>query len=231
MAYGEHGAIVHYSATKKTDAEIGADNFLLSDTGGHYQDGTTDITRTIVPAADSLSEEQKRHYTLVLKANLNLLNAKFPAGVCGNSLDALAREPLWAAGLDFNHGTGHGVGYLLSVHEGPNAFRTYRGKGKADMTAIVPGMITSDEPGLYLEGKYGIRLENLIECVEEENGFYGFRPLTFVPFDRDAIEPSLLNKDEKMILNSYHQQVYDKIGIYLSKEEKSWLQQQTAPIG
>lgn len=230
MAYGEHGAIVHYSATKKTDAVLKTEGFLLSDTGGHYIDGTTDITRTISLAAGSLSKEQKKHYTLVLKANLNLLNAKFPRGVCGNSLDALAREPLWTEGLDFNHGTGHGVGYILSVHEGPNAFRTYRGRGKADTTAIVPGMITSDEPGLYFEGKYGIRLENLIECVEEESGFYGFRPLTFVPFDREAIDISLLNVDEKFILNSYHQQVYDKISIYLGEEEKIWLKKETEPI-
>jgi len=230
MAYGKHGAVVHYSATEETDAVLETESFLLSDTGGHYKDGTTDITRTISLAADSLSEEQKKHYTLVLKANLNLLHAKFPKGVCGNSLDALAREPLWAEGLDFNHGTGHGVGYILSVHEGPNAFRTYRGRGKTDTTAIVPGMITSDEPGLYFEGKYGIRLENLIECVEEKNGFYGFRPLTFVPFDREAIDPSLLNKEEKFILNSYHQQVYDKINIYLREEEKIWLKEETNPI-
>ena len=230
MAYGEHGAIVHYSATKETDDVLKAEGFLLSDTGGHYKDGTTDITRTISLAAGPLSEEEKRHYTLVLKANLALLSAKFPKGVCGNSLDALAREPLWAEGLDFNHGTGHGVGYILSVHEGPNAFRTYRGRGKADMTAIVPGMITSDEPGLYFEGKYGIRLENLIECVEEENGFYGFRPLTFVPFDREAIEPSLLNNREKFILNSYHKQVCDKINICLGEKEKEWLKEETAPI-
>lgn len=230
MAYGEHGAIVHYSATEETDAVLKAEGFLLSDTGGHYKDGTTDITRTISLAAGPLPEEEKRHYTLVLKANLALLSAKFPGGVCGNSLDALAREPLWAEGLDFNHGTGHGVGYILSVHEGPNAFRTYRGKGKADMTAIVPGMITSDEPGVYFEGKYGIRLENLIECVEEEKGFYGFRPLTFVPFDRDSIEPSLLNKREKFILNSYHKQVCDKISICLGEKEKEWLEKETAPI-
>lgn len=230
MAYGKHGAIVHYSATKETDAVLKAEGFLLSDTGGHYKDGTTDITRTISLAAGPLSEEEKRHYTLVLKANLALLSAKFPKGVCGNSLDALAREPLWAEGLDFNHGTGHGVGYILSVHEGPNAFRTYRGRGKADMTAIVPGMITSDEPGLYFEGKYGIRLENLIECVEEENGFYGFRPLTFVPFDRESIEPSLLNNREKFILNSYHKQVCDKISICLGEKEKEWLKEETAPI-
>lgn len=230
MAYGEHGAIVHYSAIKETDAVIKAEGFLLSDTGGHYKDGTTDITRTISLAAGPLTEEEKRHYTLVLKANLALLSAKFPKGVCGNSLDALAREPLWAEGLDFNHGTGHGVGYILSVHEGPNAFRTYRGKGRADMTAIVPGMITSDEPGLYFEGKYGIRLENLIECVEEENGFYGFRPLTFVPFDRESIEPTLLNNREKFILNSYHRQVCDKISICLGEKEKEWLKKETAPI-
>lgn len=230
MAYREHGAIVHYSATKETDAALKAEGFLLFDTGGHYMDGTTDITRTISLAAGPLPEEAKRHYTLVLKANLALLAAKFPKGVCGSSLDALAREPLWAEGLDFNHGTGHGVGYLLSVHEGPNAFRTYRGRGKADMTAIVPGMITSDEPGLYFEGKYGIRLENLIECVEEENGFYGFRPLTFVPFDRESIEPSLLNNQEKFILNSYHKQVCDKISICLGEKEKEWLKEETAPI-
>lgn len=230
MAYGEHGAIVHYFATKETDAVLKAEGFLLSDTGGHYKDGTTDITRTVSLAAGPLSEEEKRHYTLVLKANLALLSAKFPKGVCGNSLDALAREPLWAEGLDFNHGTGHGVGYILSVHEGPNAFRTYRGRGKADMTAIVPGMITSDEPGLYFEGEYGIRLENLIECVEEENGFYGFRPLTFVPFDREAIEPSLLNNREKLILNTYHKQVCDKISICLGEKEKEWLKEETAPI-
>lgn len=230
MAYGAHGAIVHYSATEETDAVLETESFLLSDTGGHYRDGTTDITRTISLAAQGLSEEEKKHYTLVLKANLRLMDAKFPKGVCGNSLDALAREPLWAEGLDFNHGTGHGVGFILSVHEGPNAFRTYRGRGKADTTAIVPGMITSDEPGLYFEGKYGIRLENLIECVEEENGFYGFRPLTFVPFDREAIEPSLLNHHEKYILNSYHKQIYDRINIYLGEEEKLWLKKETAPI-
>lgn len=230
MAYGAHGAIVHYSAVEETDAVLKPDGFLLSDTGGHYEDGTTDITRTIFLGTDSLNEEEKKHYTLVLKANLALLSAKFPGGVCGNSLDALAREPLWAEGLDFNHGTGHGVGYILSVHEGPNAFRTYRGKGKADAAAIVPGMVTSDEPGLYFEGKYGIRLENLIECVEEENGFFGFRPLTFVPFDREAIEPSLLNNHEKCILNSYHRQVCDKISICLGEKEREWLKKETAPI-
>lgn len=230
MAYGGHGAIVHYSATEESDAVLGTDNFLLSDTGAHYRDGTTDITRTISLSAKGLTPEQRKHYTLVLKANLALLSAKFPKGVCGESLDALAREPLWREGLDFNHGTGHGVGYLLSVHEGPNAFRIYRGRGRKDTTAIVPGMITSDEPGLYFEGKYGIRLENLMECVEEENGFLGFRALTFAPFDREAVDADLLNKEEKLILNSYHEQVYDRISIYLGKREKDWLREETAPI-
>ena len=230
MAYGEHGAIVHYSADKESDAVIGTESFLLFDTGGHYQDGTTDITRTISLVPESLNEEQKKHYTLVLKAHLRLLNAKFPKGVCGGSLDAIAREPLWAEGLDFNHGTGHGVGYILSVHEGPNAIRTYRGRGNVDTTSIVPSMITSNEPGLYFEGKYGIRLENLIECVEEENGFYGFRALTMVPFDRDAIDKKLLSYEEKCILNSYHKEVCDKIEMYLGMEERSWLQEQTRPI-
>lgn len=230
MAYGEHGAIVHYSASEETDVCLEAESFLLSDTGGHYRDGTTDITRTISLGADGPTEEEKKNYTLVLKANLRLMDAKFPKGVCGNSLDAVAREPLWAEGLDFNHGTGHGVGYILSVHEGPNAFRTYRGRGKAESTPIVPGMITSNEPGLYFEGKYGIRLENLIECVEEENGFYGFRPLTFVPFDREAIEASLLNNREKNILNSYHKQIYDRISIYLGEEERLWLKKETEPV-
>lgn len=231
MAYGKNGAIVHYSASEETDTEIGTDNFLLSDTGAHYLCGTTDITRTISMArADELSKEQKKHYTLVLKAHLRLLDAKFPKGVTGNSLDAIAREPLWQEGLDFNHGTGHGVGYILSVHEGPNAFRTYRGRGVADLTSIVPGMVTSDEPGLYFEGKYGIRLESLIECVEEANGFYGFRALTFVPFDRDAIDENLLNFKEKSILNTYHKQVYDRIGMSLKKEERDWLYEVTKPI-
>ena len=230
MAYGEHGAIVHYSADKESDAVIGTESFLLFDTGGHYQDGTTDITRTISLVPESLNEEQKKHYTLVLKAHLRLMNAKFPKGVCGGSLDAIAREPLWAEGLDFNHGTGHGVGYILSVHEGPQAIRTYRGRGNADTTSIVPGMITSNEPGLYFEGKYGIRLENLIECIEKEKGFYGFCPLTFVPFDREAIEPKLLNDEEKCILNFYHEEVCSKIGMYLNDEERVWLEKETGHI-
>ncbi len=231
VAFKEHGAIVHYSATGESDVMLKAESFLLVDTGGHYDCGTTDITRTI-SLGENPSDEEKKHYTLVLKGNLNLMAARFPKGICGGSLDVLAREPLWKEGLDFNHGTGHGVGFLLSVHEGPNAFRSFKGKGKPDTVAMEPGMITSDEPGLYLAGQYGIRLENLIECVEEENGFNGFRPLTFVPFDREAIDVSLLNDMEIVILNSYHRQVCDKIYPYLScEEEKRWLVEETSPLG
>lgn len=231
MAYGAHGAIVHYSATKDTDAVLGEDNFLLSDTGAHYMDGTTDITRTISLAKpDALTGEQKKHYTLVLKSHLRLLAAKFPKGVTGNSLDAIAREPMWQEGLDFNHGTGHGVGFLLSVHEGPNAFRTCRGRGKPETTAIVPGMITSNEPGLYFENQYGIRLENLVECVKEENGFYGHRALTYVPFDLDAIDVTLMNEAEIATLNAYHEDVYQHISPYLTDEEARWLRDATSSI-
>lgn len=231
MAYGANGAIVHYSATKETDTKVGTDNLLLFDTGAHYLCGTTDITRTVLMAEpDCVTIEQKKHFTMVLKAHLHLLDAKFPKGVTGNSLDAIAREPLWREGLNFNHGTGHGVGYILSVHEGPNAFRTNQGDGKVSLTAMVPGMITSDEPGLYFEGKYGIRLESLLECVEEENGFLGFRALTYVPFDRELIDETLLNFHEKEILNTYHRLVCDKIGLCLSKEEYDWLCEVTKPI-
>ncbi|MCR5654259.1 MAG: aminopeptidase P family protein [Lachnospiraceae bacterium] len=227
MGYGPHGAVIHYSADEESNVGIGTESLFLSDTGGHYEMGTTDVTRTISMAPKGeLSAEAKEHYTLVLKSHLALLSAKFPKGVTGNSLDALAREPLWQAGLDFNHGTGHGVGYMLSVHEGPNAFRTYRGRGQTDKTAIVPGMITSDEPGLYFAGKYGIRLESLLECVEEENGFYGFRALTMVPFDVECIDFKLLNIYEKRIFFDYQKKVYDTIGTYLTDDERAWLKGQ-----
>lgn len=231
MAYGPHGAIIHYSSSEETNAEILPGQFLLLDTGGHYMDGTTDITRTMwIGKDEDLTPEQKKHYTLVLKSHLALLYAKFPKGISGMSLDGLARGPIWAEGLDYNHGTGHGVGYLLSVHEGPNVIRSGRGKGKVDVVPFMPGMITSDEPGLYFAEKYGIRLENLMECVEEETGFLGFRPLTLAPFEKAAILPEMLNKNEKLFLNDYHKLVYDKISIYLTEDEKIWLKKETQPI-
>lgn len=228
VAYGEHGAIVHYSADETTDTELKADNFLLLDTGGHYLEGTTDVTRTI--AMGPLSDVQKKHYTAVLQGNLRLANAYFKKGLTGANLDYLAREPLYRLGLDFNHGTGHGVGYLLNVHEGPNGFRM---RQDANGT-FEAGMVTSDEPGFYLEKNYGIRLENLILCKEtkktEHGEFLSFDTLTMVPFDREAIDAAMLTEEDKKLLNAYHQKVYETVSDKLTESEKEWLAQETAPI-
>ncbi len=231
-AYAEHGAIVHYSATQKTDKEIMADGFLLLDTGGQYLEGTTDITRTV--ALGNITAEMKKYFTAVLKGNLNLVSAKFKRGCLGINFDYLAREALWEMGLDYNHGTGHGVGYFLNVHEAPNGFRWKQVPERNESAAFEEGMITSDEPGLYLEGRYGIRLENLIVCekyMENEYGeFLQFRPLTFVPFDLDAVEPSLMSEKEKARLNAYHAEVFEKISPYLNEEETAWLAHETRAV-
>ena len=230
IAFRENGAIVHYEPTEKTDKEIefGKGDFLLSDTGGQYLEGTTDITRTI--SLGKPSEEQKRLYTAVLMGHLNLLDACFLDGAPGSSLDQLARQPLYKLGYDYRHGTGHGVGFLLNVHEGPNGFRMKYTKENR----IKEGMITSDEPGVYLEGKFGIRIESLILAVkrqETEYGiFLGFEPLTMVPFDRESIDAKMLSGREKDILNGYHKKVYETICPYLDIDEKEWLAQQTAEI-
>lgn len=227
-AYGEHGAIIHYEPSPDTDAEIKPYGFLLTDSGGHYMEGTTDISRTI--ACGSLSEEEKRNYTLTLKGHLALAAAVFPDGATGENLDILAREPLWREGLDYNHGTGHGVGYLLNVHEGPQRIG-WRIKHDGAHTPLACGMVVSDEPGLYLPGRYGIRHENLLMCKEKEINSYGrflhFDILTQAPFDRDAIMPELLNEDELAILNSYHNRVYNNISPYLSEDEMKWLAEVT----
>ncbi len=231
LAYGPHGAIVHYSATPESDAAIGGDSFLLADTGGHYLEGTTDCTRTI--ALGPLTMEQKQHYTAVLRGNLNLMAAQFPAGCTGPNIDILARAPLWELGLDFNHGTGHGVGYLLSVHEGPQRIHSRSLPGQPE-TPFQAGMVTSDEPGYYLEGQYGIRLENLLLCVERKTAgqgtFLGFEPLTWVPFDLEAIDPLLLSPKERSLLNDYHAKVREKLSPFLTPEEKTALVALTRPI-
>lgn len=225
-AYGAHGAIVHYEPDGKSNIPLDNKSFLLLDTGGQYLDGTTDVTRTI--ALGALSSEEKKHYTAVLRGNLNLSDAKFKYGCTGVNLDYLAREPLWHMGLDYNHGTGHGVGYLLNVHEGPNAFRYRERYGTG--TVMEEGMITSDEPGLYLEGKYGIRLENLLICKKAEKTEYGqfmeFETLTVAPFDLEAIDWEELDSREKALLRKYQQYVYDTIADFLSEEEKTWLKEQ-----
>ena len=227
IAYKEHGAIVHYSATKESDAEIQPESFVLADTGGHYLEGTTDITRTI--ALGTLTQEEKEMYTTVLKGHIQLETARFLQGCSGQSLDILARTPLWEKGLDYNHGTGHGVGYLLSVHEGPNSFR-YRPpvNGRNDCI-LEEGMITSDEPGIYLEGKFGIRLENMIVCQKDVENEYGsflcFDSLTLVPFDLSAIILEELSTKERRWLEQYHKKVFETISPYLTEEETEWLKE------
>ena len=232
VAYGEHGAIVHYSATEETNAELTPCSFCLVDTGGHYLEGTTDVTRTFV--LGGLTGEEKRAYTLALRGHLGLARARFPEGICGQNLDVLARAPLWETGLDFNHGTGHGVGFLLSVHEGPQRFH-WRIRKEEDTVALQEGMVISNEPGLYLAGKFGIRHENLMLCQKGEKTEYGqflyLEPLTLVPFDRDAIDASLMTELELEELNAYHEKVYKELSVYMEGEELEWLRAVTERIG
>jgi len=229
VAYGAHAAIVHYSATAETNAPLSAEGFVLVDTGGHYLEGTTDCTRTI--ALGQLTDAQRQHYTAVLRGHLQLSNAHFLYGCTGVNLDYLARAPLWAMQLDYRHGTGHGVGYLLGVHEGPNQIRWRAVQGAA---VFEPGMITSNEPGLYVDGAYGIRLENLLLCVPQGESAYGrflgFEPLTLAPFDPDALNLSQMRTDELNYLNRYHRQVFDEISPHLSAQEAAWLLGVTAPL-
>ena len=231
-AYGPHGAIVHYSATEETDARILTEGFLLLDTGGHYLQGTTDVTRTILLGQEATPEE-KKYYTAVLCGNLRLAAAKFKKGCSGVALDILARQPLWDMGCDFNHGTGHGVGYLLSVHEGPNAFR-WKKSPVSEECVLEEGMITTDEPGIYIEGQYGIRLENELGCCKDEKNSYGqfmhFENITYVPFDLDAVVPQQMTGTERARLNAYHQKVYTVVSPYLEGEELEWLKEATRSI-
>lgn len=230
-AYGPNAAMMHYSATPDDFSVLKPEGFLLVDSGGQYLGGTTDITRTIV--LGPLTDKMKLLYTRVLQGHLRLSRAKFPKGATGQNLDVLARQPLWDMGLDYRCGTGHGVGHLLNVHEGPNSFRWRTLEGQ-NPQAIVPGMITTNEPGYYEEDGFGIRIENELLCVEGEKTEYGqfheFQNLTFAPIDLDAVIPELLSEDERTWLNEYHQQVFDKISPYLNEEEKEWLAYETRAI-
>lgn len=223
-AYGSNAAMCHYSATEETDTELKQEGFFLVDSGGQYMEGTTDITRTIV--LGPLTEKQKLHYTLVLKGMIALASVHFAYGCTGANLDILTRSPLWRYGLDYNHGTGHGVGYLLNVHEGPNRIHWNYKNGSAVME---PGMLTSDEPGIYLEGEYGIRTENLILCREAESNEFGrflrFDTVTLVPIDKAAIDLSLMTSEEIEWLNQYHDKVYKTISPFLKPEEADWLKE------
>ncbi len=232
VAYGPNAAMCHYSATPESDTEIIPESFVLFDTGGQYLEGTTDITRTI--ALGPCSEEQKKTFTAVLRGHLNLAAAKFVYGVRGVNLDYLARGPLWEMGLDYNHGTGHGVGYFLNVHEGPNGFRWKIVAERNDSAVLEEGMITSNEPGFYQEGKYGIRTENMIVCVKDEKTEYGqfmrFENLTMVPIDVEAIHMPSMTDVDRARLNSYHKEVYEKISPYMNDEERAWLKEATKEV-
>ena len=226
-AYQEHGAIVHYEPTTDSDVELKPEGLLLVDSGGQYQDGTTDITRTI--ALGSVTEEQKQVYTLVLKGHIQLEILKFPVGVSGTQLDALARKDLWAAGMNFLHGTGHGVGSYLNVHEGPHQIRMeYRPE------PLRAGMTVTDEPGIYLEGRFGVRTENtllIVPYMKTEFGeFLQFESLTLCPIDLRPVVVEMLTKEERQWLNDYHRRVYDVLSPYLNNEEKAWLANATKPI-
>ncbi len=231
-AYKDNAAMMHYSATKDSAAGLSREHFLLIDSGGHYLEGSTDITRTI--ALGPLSEEEKRMYTIVLRAHLNLQSAKFLSGCTGQSLDILARGPLWDLGLDYRCGTGHGIGYLLNIHEGPNGFRYRKVPERNDGALLLPGMITTDEPGVYVENEYGIRTENeLLTVVNEENEygtFLSFEPVTYCPYDLSAVDKTLMTPKEVEALNNYHEMIYNVLSPYLTEKEKEFLKEETRRI-
>ncbi|MBR4224538.1 MAG: aminopeptidase P family protein [Oscillospiraceae bacterium] len=214
-AYGPHGAIVHYDPDEDTNIPCEARSFLLVDTGGQYDRGTTDVTRTI--ALGELTDEEKRTYTAVLRGHLALGAAVFPEGTKGQHIDALARLPLWEIGLDFGHGTGHGVGFISCVHEGPNSVSP-----RAEAT-FREGMVTSNEPGAYLEGKFGVRIEDLVLCRRREDGMLYFDTLTLAPFDTDAIVWDMLTDREIRLLTDYHRRVYDTLRPCLDDDTAEWL--------
>ena len=226
-AYGPHGAVVHYEPTAETDVPLEARGLLLCDSGGHYRGGTTDVTRTV--ALGPVSDAERRMCTLVLQGHIRLAMARFPKGVTGENLDVLARMPLWQQGLDYNHGTGHGVGCVLSVHESPPSFR-WRIVENTPHPALETGMVISDEPGYYEAGQYGIRHESLLLVQPDGDDFLRFEVLTLAPFDRDALDVSLLSDEERRWLNDYHRRVREALSPHLSAEERRWLCDVTQPL-
>jgi len=226
--YKEHGAIVHYEATDESASTLHGDGLLLVDSGAQYLDGTTDITRTIT--LGNPTPQEIHDYTLVLKGHLALAGARFPVGTCGVQLDALARMPLWLEGMTYGHGTGHGVGHFLGCHEGPQSIRT-----DLNPNALRPGMITSDEPGLYRTGQYGIRIENLLLTVEgsksdEFGQFLAFEPLTLFPYDLRLIDKTMLTATEVAQINAYHAMVRERITPLLTPDEAAWLAERTQQL-
>ncbi len=237
-AYGPNGAMMHYRATEEKSAMLEAAGFLLVDSGGHYLQGSTDITRTMV--LGDITAEMKRHFTAVVQGNLRLANARFLSGCRGINLDILARGPIWDMALDYRSGTGHGIGYLLNVHEGPNGFRWRVVPERIDSAVLEPGMVTTDEPGIYLDGKYGIRIENELICqpllldgepaVNEYGTFLTFENITYCPIDLDGVDLSLLTEADRTMLNQYHDMVYQTLAPYFEGEKLQWLKTYTRPI-
>ena len=227
VAYNEHAALPHYMASQESDHTLGEDGILLIDSGCHYRGGTTDITRTI--CLGHPAPRQKKDFTMVLKGHIALATAKFPHGTRGYQIDILARQALWNDGCNYGHGTGHGVGYCLNVHEGPQSISPAENK-----TALEAGMIISDEPAIYRDGEYGIRTENLLLCYEDEETEYGnfmkFDTVSLCYIDTSLIDISLLDREEVDWINHYHSEVYDKLGPFLSEAEKTWLKARTEPI-
>ena len=231
-AYKDHAAMMHYAPTPETDVEVLPEGLFLNDTGGGYYEGSTDITRTFVMGP--ISGELKTHFTAVVRAMMNLARAKFLYGCYGFNLDVLARGPVWDLGIDFKCGTGHGVGYLLNIHEPPTGFRWQIVKSKNEHHKIEEGMVLTDEPGIYIEGSHGIRIENELISRKAEKTEFGqfmdFETITFVPIDLDGIAPDEMTKFEREWLNNYHAQVYEKIAPHLTEEEKEWLKEYTRAI-
>ena len=225
--FGPHGAIVHYSATPESDIEITKGNLLLIDSGANYFDGTTDITRTI--AIGTPTEDMRHDFTLVMKGHIAIATAIFPEGTRGAQLDGMARMPLWKEGKSYLHGTGHGVGHFLNVHEGPQSIRL-----NDTFAPLTPGMLTSNEPGVYLADRYGVRCENLVLTIpyeETEFGkFYAFETITLCPFDRSLFQTAIMTPEEIDWVNAYHKMVYDRLAPALSASEREWLSAATAPL-
>ncbi|MEG1715853.1 MAG: aminopeptidase P family protein [Lachnospiraceae bacterium] len=229
-AFKDHAAIVHYTSSEETNVALEPGYLYLTDTGGNYYEGSTDITRTMI--LGDINDEQKMHFTTVCRSMLNLASARFLYGARGYNLDILARQPFWDMDLNFNHGTGHGVGYLLNIHEAPTGFRwQYRAN---EVHPFEAGMVITDEPGIYIAGSHGVRIENELivrKGTENEYGqFMYFEPITFVPIDLDGINPDLMACAEKKALNNYHKQVFENISPYLNEEEREWLRTYTREV-
>lgn len=230
-AYGSNAAMMHYEPGEDGGAVLKPEGMLLVDSGGHYLRGTTDVTRTM--SLGPVTDDMRKSYSLTAVSNFQLQDAVFLKGSCGMTLDICAREPMWREHMDYKCGTGHGIGYLLNVHEGPQTIR-YRKRDAADLTPFAPGMVVSDEPGVYKAGQYGIRIENILLCVDRgtspDGTFYGFEPLTFVPLDRELLDVNVLTPRTRELVNEYHRQTLEMLTPFMTAEELSWLKEQCAPL-